>query len=109
MSEQDTSSTLDTVDKLLSQAKNLLEKKNENLDIAATLMLVQAANMGSLEAKTLIGDLTFYGRCADKSLVEAVRWYGSAAEQGYAEAQLKLGKCYLYAHGVEKNYDKAFC
>ena len=83
MSEQDTSSTLDTVDKLLSQAKNLLEKKNENLDIAATLMLVQAANMGSLEAKTLIGDLTFYGRCVDKSLVEAVRWYGSAAEQGY--------------------------
>ena len=50
---------------------------------------------------TRIGDNYSLGRGVGKNDEQAVAWYRKAADQGYAEAQVKLAKCYLDRRGLK--------
>ncbi len=43
-----------------------------------------------------------------KNYTEAVKWYRIAAEQGHADAQTRLGICYLSNEGVKHSFTEAF-
>jgi TPR repeat protein len=47
------------------------------------------------------------GEGVEKDEKEAVRWFRKAAEQGYAMAQVELGKVYYYGQGVKKDNTEA--
>jgi hypothetical protein len=63
------------------------------------------------------------GRGMPRDFAEATKWYASAAEQGHAQAQSRLGSCYVAGQGVAKDqlvayfwltlaskqHDKGFC
>jgi len=42
-----------------------------------------------------------------KDLTEAVKWYRKAAEQGYAPAQVNLGRMYEYGWGIAQDHVEA--
>lgn len=42
-----------------------------------------------------------------KEYTEAVKWYRRAAEQGYVWSQYRLGQCFLFGNGVERNAAEA--
>lgn len=44
----------------------------------------------------------------EKNHYVAFKWFEKAADQNLAIAQCRLGDCYGYGYGVEKNYCKAF-
>ena len=48
-----------------------------------------------------------FGIALSENYVKAAQWYQKAAEQGYADAQLELGKMYLKGQGVLKDDLKA--
>ena len=50
----------------------------------------------------------YLGWGVPRNLVEAARWRRKAADQGYAEAQVWLGKNYRDGEGVPRNYVLAY-
>lgn len=54
----------------------------------------KAAEQGSADAQTALGNCYRYGEGVEKNEVEAVTLFRKAAEQGSVDAQVALGKCY---------------
>lgn len=84
-------------------------------------VLEEEAEKGSLKAQHYLGQF-YYDEAwrhnspddydcdysYDQNLMEkAVKCYRKAAEQGYADAQCKLGACYLSGEGVEEDKEEA--
>jgi len=64
------------------------------------------AEKGDAMAQNIMGEM--YDEADDLwSHGEALKWYKLSADQGYAPAQLKLGKKYFYGRGVAENKAEA--
>jgi len=71
--------------------------------------LIAKANAGDVEAQLALAD-SYGGRekyGLKKDLAAAASWYLKAAEKGDAEAQHKLGNCYLFGQGLAENPTEA--
>ena len=67
-----------------------------------------AAEQGTAEAQTTLGNLLHVGKDVEQNYKEAAKWYRLAAEQGDAEAQLLLGFLYYTGgKGVEKSMEES--
>lgn len=78
---------------------------NESHELGSAQGLIDKANSGDVEAQIALAD-SYSGRekyGLKKDLSAAASWYLKAAEKGDAEAQHKLGNCYLHGLGVTEN------
>jgi TPR repeat protein/class 3 adenylate cyclase len=64
----------------------------------------EAAEGGSAEAQTRLGQMLRDGEGGARNLAEAASWFQKAAEQGDAWAQASLGDLYWRGAGVERSY-----
>ena len=55
-----------------------------------------------------LGEEYYSGRYITKDYQQAVMWFRAAIQQGQPIGYYHLGKCFLYGHGVEQDYAKAF-
>jgi len=68
----------------------------------------ESASRGETQAFQQMGEFVENGRAGiEKNPVEAAKWYRRAAERGLDEAQLSLGRCYIYGIGVAQDYKEA--
>jgi TPR repeat protein len=66
------------------------------------------ANRGDVEASYGLGRAYTEGdQGAPQDLNKGARWFRVAAEGGLAEAQARLGTCYVTGYGVAKDYKEA--
>jgi TPR repeat protein len=56
---------------------------------------------------SLEGDRYYFGKGVSKDFAEAANLFRRAAERGSAEAQNRLGICFLTGHGVARDYSEA--
>lgn len=69
----------------------------------------QAADLGNAYSMMLLGDIYYYDLAAQgKDAKQAFNWYLQAAEQGMVGAQTLVGESYLFADGVEEDFDEAY-
>lgn len=66
--------------------------KNDSLKI---IYFLKSARMGNKYAQSALADCYNLGNGVKKDIEYAKYWYKQSANQGYAEANYKLGKCYL--------------
>lgn len=67
-----------------------------------------SAQQGDPEAQFVLGNVYQLGVMGvPTNLKKAVSWYKKAANQGYADAQLNLGICYLVGRGVKEDLVEA--
>jgi TPR repeat protein len=66
-----------------------------------------AAERGTPDAQTRIGDAYTWGWGAQKDHAKAMEWYWKAAYQGHPRAQVHIGKFFSEGQGVQKDYAKA--
>ena len=67
----------------------------------------KAANAGHTEAELQYAVILFAGQGTAPDEVQGVRLFRSAADKGVVLAQNRLGRCYAYGKGVEKNLIEA--
>ncbi|CAB4398649.1 unnamed protein product [Rhizophagus irregularis] len=94
-----------SAEKDLEKAIDQHQKSTENENEIEQLSL----NNNDIE-KNKIKEFERFKKSAeqDKDLIKAVYWYQKAAENGNKSAQHKLGQCYQYGNGIEKDDIKAF-
>lgn len=66
--------------------------------------LMSAARTGLKEANNYLGKIFYADECFD----EAFHYFEFAADKGCIDAMFRLGECYFYGEGTEKNLEKAF-
>src|ERR1022692_1227090 len=76
-------------------------------DAEALIWFRKAADQGSAEAQTNIGNLYYMDPSKPRDFAKALFWYRKAAEQGYAAAESQLGDLYQYGNGVPKDLVQA--
>ena len=92
---------------LIEHAK-ILRKEGDSHSVKIGYKLLKAiADMGFPEASLQYGQLIENENCPKKAGF-AFRYYELAGCQGNAEAQYRMGQCYLRGIGIEKCPDKAF-
>ncbi|MDD3148492.1 MAG: hypothetical protein PHD82_14460 [Candidatus Riflebacteria bacterium] len=97
-----------SAEELCAQAKSLLPGYGTRVDIAAALqMLQQAAKLGSIPARRMIGEIYHKGLGVKQDFATAANWFKLAAESGDAHAQFYLGTLYQCGMGVEFNLARA--
>lgn len=69
----------------------------------ANKLVTTSAEKGCSEAQMFLGIKYMGAGIYDAAL----KWLEKAAEQGEREAQWRLGSCYFYGNGVEKDYNTA--
>ncbi len=67
----------------------------------------RAAELGYVDAYSLLGTCYFWGSGVEKNEAEAVKWYSKAAQKGDASAQNGLAVCYFEGRGVTENEAEA--
>lgn len=81
--------------------------------IASAKWYRRAANQGSAQAQTELGDMYAAGLGVPQNLAEAARWYRAAAEQRSLEswpagkAESSLGYMYAVGEGVPQDFAEA--
>lgn len=75
--------------------------------VQGAYFVLQAAEMGLLEAQTMLGSLYEFGKGVEEDKGKAALWYGKAAERGDAQAQFRLGYLYEMGEGVEEDEAQA--
>lgn len=68
-------------------------------DVAASALLVEAAELGDVEAMVLAGDAYASGLGVDENPRARLRWWRRAALEGSIEAQAKLGSAFTFDFG----------
>ncbi len=97
-----------SAEELCAQAKTLLPGYGTRVDIAAALqMLQQAAKLGSIPARRMIGEIYHKGLGVKQDFATAANWFKLAADGGDAHAQFYLGTLYQCGMGVEFNLARA--
>jgi TPR repeat protein len=69
--------------------------------------LKAAAEKGSAQAQSKLGDAYQTGKGVPQDPAEAAKWYLKAAGQGHADAQFRLGNIYAYGAGIPRNAAEA--
>ena len=97
-----------TAEELCARAKSLLPGYGTRVDAPAALqMLQQAAKLGSVPARRMIGEIYHKGLGVKQDFATAANWFKLAAESGDAHAQFYLGTLYQCGMGVEFNLPRA--
>ncbi len=97
-----------SAEELCARAKSLLPGYGTRVDASAALqMLQQAAKLGSVPARRMIGEIYHKGLGVKQDFATAANWFKLAAESGDAHAQFYLGTLYQCGMGVEFNLPRA--
>jgi len=83
----------------------MAEKEVNEQEVKNAILEAQKpAEQGDVRAQYFLG----YSYQLLKDFVMAAKWYEKAAEQGYADAQIRLGRFYSLGQGVPKDEVKGF-
>ncbi len=97
-----------SADELVAQAKTLLPGYGTRVDVPLALqMLQQAAKLGSIVARRMIGEIYHKGLGVKQDFATAANWFRLAADAGDMHAQFYLGTLYQCGMGVEFSLEKA--
>lgn len=78
-----------------------------DITIETLIMYWEKARCLDVHALTILGDCCAEAWRITGGYVEAAKWYRQAAEIGYADAQYKLGNCYLNGLIADNIFEKA--
>ena len=87
-------------------AKNGINGKDIDLDLAELFFREAAAVYGNAEAQYQLGKLYSSDRFGKPNLRNAVRWYNLAHQKGHHPAIAELGHMFFYGYGVPENCAK---
>ena len=97
-----------SAEELVAQAKTLLPGYGTRVDVPLALqMLQQAAKLGSIVARRMIGEIYHKGLGVKQDFATAANWFRLAADAGDMHAQFYLGTLYKCGMGVEFSLEKA--
>ncbi|HOI91154.1 MAG TPA: tetratricopeptide repeat protein [Candidatus Rifleibacterium sp.] len=97
-----------SAEELVAQAKTLLPGYGTRVDVPLALqMLQQAAKLGSIVARRMIGEIYHKGLGVKQDFATAANWFRLAADAGDMHAQFYLGTLYQCGMGVEFSLEKA--
>ncbi|GAB1352127.1 hypothetical protein MASR1M12_08580 [Erysipelotrichia bacterium] len=97
-----------SAEELVAQAKTLLPGYGAHVDAPLALqMLQQAAKLGSIVARRMIGEIYHKGLGVKQDFATAANWFRLAADAGDMHAQFYLGTLYQCGMGVEFSLEKA--
>ncbi len=97
-----------SAEELVAQAKTLLPGYGSRVDVPLALqMLQQAAKLGSVVARRMIGEIYHKGLGVKQDFATAANWFKLAADAGDMHAQFYLGTLYQCGMGVEFSLEKA--
>ena len=69
--------------------------------------LIEAANLGNLDAQFILAQSYEVGKGIDKNIDKAFLWYGKAANAGHVPAQFFFGAMYASSRGTPGDVPKA--
>lgn len=97
-----------SAEELVAQAKTLLPGYGTRVDVPQALQaLQQAAKLGSIVARRMIGEIYHKGLGVKQDFATAANWFRLAADAGDMHAQFYLGTLYQCGMGVEFSLEKA--
>ena len=74
----------------------------------ARSLLLRGAELGDVQAISLLGSVYFNGDGVPRDQKKAARWYMKAASAGYTTAQYHLGVMYSLAQGVKRDFSECY-
>lgn len=104
-----------SIKQIIKKADKLKEEANDDSDIKAFELYLEAAEKGDGYAQNTIGDYFYYGTCykwnhkykkPEPDFYKAVSWYEKSIQNEYPEAFASLGYCFTRGDGVEKSTEK---
>ena len=104
-----------SIKQIIKKADKLKEEANDDSDIKAFELYLEAAEKGNGYAQNTIGDYFYYGTCykwnhkykkPEPDFYKAVSWYEKSIQNEHPDAFASLGFCYTGGNGVEHNREK---
>lgn len=104
-----------SIKQIIKKADKLKEEANDDSDIKAFELYLEAAEKGNGYAQNTIGDYFYYGTCykwnhkykkPEPDFYKAVSWYEKSIQNEHPDAFASLGLCYTEGDGVEQNREK---